>query len=330
MPVPGWTTSMPALRTGTAYSATGQATWVYPFTYAAEGRYTIHVEAVDNVGHRESAGPFLHVIADGKPPGARDGLSADHPVPQREWALDRATRRIAYDAEIQSDAIYMGSGVDPASLVLSIQAEDGTQLVQQRVDYDGYSWSTTVELPSSMGDPTGAYSVNLRAVDMVGNSSDAHAGLRLDVAQVTAAIDPASQVIDYVTKPMTPTGAITGSMGLGAVEGAFVPIEQTAALSETTLISVWMSPPARSGSRTLPCIRTQLIASHRAQAIRAPCLPVLAWPGVVLSPASPGGSTPASTSTAAPCCRRLTMPASISRRMPALRYRHGSRPQPPA
>ncbi len=150
---------------GTAYSATGQATWTYPLSYGAEGTYTLQSRAVDNVDFVGPLSPAISIHADGTPPDPY--ILTEQAVPVRNingrWTVNVDGQ--ASDPALNDGQGTPGSGVDPSSLRLFIHAQDGTPVVEQPVTLSGVNWATTVELPSAIGDPSGLYSMTLRAAD---------------------------------------------------------------------------------------------------------------------------------------------------------------------
>jgi hypothetical protein len=175
-------------------TAIGKETWTHPFSYL-EGHHTIQTVAVDNVGFMEAGGPTVRVIADGTPPQIT--VPAQQLIPQRNlagrWTIDLAGA--ISDPPVNDGQISPGSGVNPASVLVSILTNEGSQVVQPAV-LAGSGWSAVIEFPAAIGDPTGAYTVTARAADNVGNQGEASGSLRLDVARVTATISQASAVCD--------------------------------------------------------------------------------------------------------------------------------------
>jgi hypothetical protein len=230
---------------GVIYPATGKSTWTFPFVYGAEGLYTIRSRATDNVGFVENAGPAIGVIVDSSPPVAT--LAGSAQIAQRSasgrWAF-------AVDGQIGDPASggANGSGVDPASLRIIVQAADGAEIVEQPASVVGSAWSALIEFPSATEDPAGVYTVTLQAADNVGNQGQVRASVRLATSKVTSEIDPASQVVDFITgsaasraarmadASVTLSGQITSSLGIAAVEAAFVPIQATTALSDVVMM----------------------------------------------------------------------------------------------
>ncbi len=233
---------------GATTRAVGKSTWTAPFTYSAEGHYTLESMAVDNVDQTEVGGPQITVIVDGKAPVT--ALADQTITPQLNgdgrWSFD-LTGQIT-DPTVSDGTTSPGSGVDRDSLLLILQSADGSEAVNQIATLSGDTWSATVALPSGLGDPTGAYTATLKAADMVGNATQVQAKIHLALAKVTSQIDPASQVVDFVTGPAAATssrmavaspalsGKLTSTVALTKVEGAFVPIDQTLSFSDTVML----------------------------------------------------------------------------------------------
>ena len=258
--------------------ATGKETWTYPFSYL-EGHHTIQAIAVDNVGFMEAGGPVIQVIADGTPPQIT--VPAQQLIPQRNidgrWTINLAGE--ISDPPVNDGLISPGSGVNPTSVLVSILTNEGSQVVQP-ADLAGSGWSAVIEFPAATGDPTGAYTVTVRAADNVGNQGEASGALRLDVARVTATISQASAVCDTLIKPGLMTGVITGSMGLKAVDAAFLTIDQTTVLSETALIlpldepagEVWFEDATlqRNAAHCVPSFQTDPGPLRSARSLSTP------------------------------------------------------------
>lgn len=233
------------LVNGTPARADGQSTWTFPFVYGAEGHYTLQSRAVDNVGFVESNGPQVTLIVDSTPPVtalANQQLTAKRSESGR-WAFP-------VGGSISDPAIGAspGSGVDRNSLQVIVQKENGEEVAVQPAQLSGANWSSLVEFPSATADPSGLYTVTLRYADSVGNRGEVKAGVRLDVPRAGAGIDPASQVIDFITGPtaassarmkeatVSLSGEVESALGISAVEGAFVPIGATTVLSDAVMI----------------------------------------------------------------------------------------------
>ncbi len=233
------------LVNGTPSRASGQSTWTFPFVYGAEGSYTIQSRAVDNVGFVENSGPQVTILVDSTPPTT--SLADQRLVARRSMA---GRWSFSLDGQISDPAVggASGSGVNPDSLQVVVQSPDGQEQIVQSATLNGANWSAQLEFPSSTGDPTGDYSVTLSFADTVGNRGEVRANLRLDVAKAEGEIDPASQVVDFITGPaaassartadkaLTFTGQVTSTLGLDSVEGAFIPIEATTVLSDAVMI----------------------------------------------------------------------------------------------
>ncbi len=116
---------------GVTQRAEGQATWTAPFTYAAEGHYTLQSMAVDKVGFVETNSPTLTIIVDGKPPVAT--LAGQDLTPQQSaigrWSVPLSGQ--ISDPDVNDGTVSPGSGVDRNSLLVILQSEDGQEVVNQ-------------------------------------------------------------------------------------------------------------------------------------------------------------------------------------------------------
>jgi len=233
------------LVNGTPYSATGQATWTFPFVYGAEGAYTIQARATDKVGYTQNGGAIISIVVDSTPPTASlDGLEQIARRNQEgRWSF-------TLDGQIiePGSGSANGSGIDPASLRLIVQNQDGSTLTEQPASFSGVNWSGDVIFPSATGDPSGVYTVTLQFADNVGNRGQVRGGLHVNVASAVAEIAPASQVVDFITgstaarsarmtdQSVTFRGQVTSTLGIAKVEAAFIPIQAATVLSDSVLI----------------------------------------------------------------------------------------------
>ena len=101
-------------------------------------------------------------------------VPAQQLIPQRNlagrWTIDLAGA--ISDPPVNDGLISPGSGVNPTSVLVSILTNEGSQIVQPAV-LAGSGWSAVIEFPTATGDPTGAYTVTVRAADNVGNQGEA-------------------------------------------------------------------------------------------------------------------------------------------------------------
>ncbi|MBP8293278.1 MAG: hypothetical protein KAX65_10925, partial [Caldilineaceae bacterium] len=216
--------------------ATGAATWAYNLA-VAEGSYALQSRATDVAGNVETPGSGLTVIADAAPPAVTLGaLPATAITPTHngagQWFV--ALSGAASDPNV---GILPGSGVVSDSVEVRLVAHAGDDSAQgagwQPATLSGATWTIDYLFADALVDPTGVYTVAVRAADHVGNrtADDAATGtLRLDGVAPRAALRDAAR--DIVTDTVTIGGVITdtGPAGVKQVEIAYVPLEAIAAL----------------------------------------------------------------------------------------------------
>jgi hypothetical protein len=217
--------------------ANGAATWSYPLT-VGEGAYLIQTRATDIAGNAETPGPGLTVVGDATAPTvAINALSTTPLTPTRDangiWSV--ALSGTASDGA--PIGIPRSAGLDPASVQVRLQGRDGVSIGNgwQTVALSASTWTISYTFPTGLTDPTGVYTVSVRAADNVGNATlddGATAVLRLDATGPEAALSEADSARQIITETLTLSGVITetGLAGLDALEIAFTPIEQIAAL----------------------------------------------------------------------------------------------------
>ncbi len=166
--------------------ATGAATWAYNLA-VAEGSYALQSRATDVAGNVETPGSGLTVIADAAPPAVTlDALPATAITPTHngagQWFV--ALSGAASDPNI---GILPGSGVVSDSVEVRLVAHAGDDSAQgagwQPATLSGATWTIDYLFADALVDPTGVYTVAVRAADHVGNrtADDAATGtLRLD------------------------------------------------------------------------------------------------------------------------------------------------------
>jgi hypothetical protein len=217
--------------------ANGAATWSYPLT-VGEGTYLIQTRATDIAGNAETPGPGLTVVGDATAPTvAINALSTTPLTPTRDangiWSV--ALSGTASDGA--PVGIPRSAGLDPATVQVRLQGRDGVSIGNgwQTVALNASAWTISYTFPPGLTDPTGVYTVSVRAADAVGNATSddgATAVLRLDATGPEAALSEADSARQIITETLTLSGTITetGLAGLDALEIAFTPIEQVAAL----------------------------------------------------------------------------------------------------
>ncbi len=240
------------LVNGVPTSATGSATWLYNIGLT-EGRHSLQSVATDLVGWVETNPQTIYIIADGGPPVLSVLPQQLIPVRNRNGRWPVRLTGTLFDPPVGALTLFEGSGINPASIKVGVRNANGLELLSSPGVIGGDGWQAEVELPASMADPTGIFSVTVSAADNVGNIGTRTGTLRLDVPSVVAKLSAASRGRDYLSSQPALTnccavpatnagnqaslsGTISSTMGLGALEGAFFSIEQTSALSDAVLI----------------------------------------------------------------------------------------------
>jgi Ca2+-binding RTX toxin-like protein len=221
--------------------ASGAGTWAYNLA-VAEGGYAVQTRATDAAGNVEAPGAGITLIADATPPQlALTGLAATPIRPTRN-AADQWTVTLSGSASDPSAGGWPGSGVQPGSVEVLLRGQGGAAQGNgwQTAALDGSDWTITYAFDASLADPTGAYTVLVRAVDTVGNHSadDAATGtLLLDAAGPTVALSTIDATRQVISDTLTIGGVISDTAnipasvaGVDKLEIAFTPVEQIAAL----------------------------------------------------------------------------------------------------
>ncbi|MCB0072377.1 MAG: hypothetical protein KDE20_12995, partial [Caldilineaceae bacterium] len=218
--------------------ANGAASWAYNLA-VTEGRYTIQSRATDVAGNVETPGAAIAVIADATPPNVALTTPGAAPVaPGRDgnggWFVT-----LGGTAQDPQSGGQPGSGVQPESLQVLLVAQPDDDTAQgngwQEATLSGGSWTLDYRFAEGLIDPSGVYTVFVRAADRVGNrtADDVAMGtLQLDGAGPVATLNVADAARAIITDTITISGVITdtGPAGVQQVEVSFVPLEQIAAL----------------------------------------------------------------------------------------------------
>lgn len=210
--------------------ADGAASWSFPLQ-VTEGTYTIRTRATDSGGNVETPGAGMTVGADATPPMVTLDTLPDTPIVPTRGAESQWTITLGGTA---SDT----SGVPPGAVEVLLQAHAGLGPLNtwQPATLNGSNWTVDYLFPPDLADPTGTYTVTVRAVDNVGNrtADDAGSGtLHLDGTGPVATLSPADATRQVITETVTIGGLITDTAsiaGLDTLEIAFTPVEQIAAL----------------------------------------------------------------------------------------------------
>jgi hypothetical protein len=209
--------------------ATGTESWAFPLQ-VSEGFYRINARGTDQAGNPGST--FTTFLVDATPPQVTlDAIPAAPRVPTRNAA---GLWIVTLSGTVQDPAISdnPGSGVAPGAVEVRLQAQMPTEQngQWQTATVDGNQWTITYTLPAEVADPTGSYTVNVRAADNVNNrtaDTAATGTLRLDSSGPTATLSATDGQRRVITETITISGVISDTVaGVDKVEVAFTPIEQ--------------------------------------------------------------------------------------------------------
>ena len=211
--------------------ATGTESWAFPLQ-VTEGAYRINARGTDRAGNTGvTAGTF---IADATPPQVTlDPIPTAPRVPTRN---DAGLWTVTLSGTVQDPAIgdKPGSGVDPDSVAVRLEAQMPTEQngQWQTATLDGNKWTINYTLPAEVADPTGVYTVSVRAADNVENRSADNVAtgvLRLDSSGPNAALSAVDGQRQVISETITIGGVISDTLaGIDKLDVAFTPIEQVA------------------------------------------------------------------------------------------------------
>jgi hypothetical protein len=232
-----------SINNGAWEQAAGAETWAYNLA-VAEGAYTVRSRAVDAVGNEETPGAGITFIADGTPPVLTIQAMGATPIVPGRTATGDWSVTLTGTAGDPAAGDRPGSGVDPTSVEVLLQGKDGVVLGNgwQPATLNGSNWNIAYLLPGAL-EPTGVYSVSVRAADLVGGINSAGANrtsdsaataiLQLDAAGPDAALSAEDVARQLITGALTIGGTVTdtnSTAGIDTLEIAFTPVEQIAAL----------------------------------------------------------------------------------------------------
>ncbi|NJK82171.1 MAG: hypothetical protein HC914_20885, partial [Chloroflexaceae bacterium] len=255
-----------SLSGGPFEAATGAEAWSYALALT-EGVHQLRSRAIDVVGHVGNPSAPRTFLVDGTPPQVTFDAPADPigAVQNRvgDWLIDLSGS--ATDPTIDGSP---GSGVQLVEVLLEAQTSgvEGNAWQPASLGRDG-NWNIVYEMPKGMQDPTGTYTVSVRALDHVGNRTtrdavratlgvDTHAPeVHLETVNDISIVDPSlyiengAVVTDTLnavfrdTRTLSTTARVAGlvtdtlarSAGIASVEAAWVPLEQVAVLNDTVL-----------------------------------------------------------------------------------------------
>ncbi len=211
----------------------GADSWAYELT-VTDGDVNLQLRATDAVGN---VGPIesLTLQADARVPTVNiAALPATAILPTRDGANLWTTRLTGTATDQNSTGTTIGF---PTKVEVLLQGQETAQgNGWQRATQAGGTWTIDYAFADGLADPTGTYTVNVRAEDSVGNrtaDNTATATLRLDAAGPVAALSTGDASRAVISDMVTLSGVVTdtGTSGVTAVEAAFVNIEAIAALS---------------------------------------------------------------------------------------------------
>ncbi|MCB0159886.1 MAG: hypothetical protein KDD83_17265, partial [Caldilineaceae bacterium] len=218
--------------------ANGAAAWAYNLA-VTEGRTTIQSRATDVAGNVETPGAGIAVIADATPPNVALTTPGAAPVALDRDGNDQWFVTLGGTAQDPPSGGQPGSGVRPDSVLVRLVGQPGGDSAQgngwQAATLNGSNWVLDYRFAEGLIDPSGVYTVFVRAADQVGNRAvdDVAIGtLQLDGAGPEATLSVADAARTIMTDTITISGLITdtGPAGVQQVEVSFVPLEQIAAL----------------------------------------------------------------------------------------------------
>ena len=242
---------------GAAYQpVNGSATWAYNLT-ANEGTYWLQTRATDVAGNVEVPATGIIITADATPPQViLDAVPVAPFLPTKnaagQWEITLSGS--AVDAPIGA---LPGSGVRQDSVEVRLQGRDSDSLGNgwQPATLIGNAWTIHYTFADGQLDPTGSYSVSVRAIDTIGNATSdvaATASLALDVIGPSAALSEADANRAVFSDTVTLSGVIsdTGLAGIDQLQIAFTPVGRIAALpndissdqADALLNRVWLTP----------------------------------------------------------------------------------------
>jgi Ca2+-binding RTX toxin-like protein len=213
--------------------AGGAATWAFNLP-ASPGAHTIHTRATDIAGNVETPGQPLTVLVDDAPPQLAIAAPAAPSVPVR----DAAGHWRVHLAGTASDPAP-ASGVISATVLLQSHDANAPSGGWQPASLQSSDWAIDYALPAGIPDPSGTYTVTMRAADAAGNATPDTVltrALQLDSDAPIGALSVHDSTTAVFTQTATLTGLVTDTNGLSGLDVTFVPIKQVVALSGTVLL----------------------------------------------------------------------------------------------
>ncbi|HMN28078.1 MAG TPA: Ig-like domain-containing protein, partial [Caldilineaceae bacterium] len=222
-----------SVNAGPWQAASGAESWAYNLNLA-EGGYSIRVRAIDAVGNVGNASSALSVVADAAPPVVT--LNAIPAAPRLPTRNANGQWQTTLNGAVSD--LFSGIPADGVEVLLQGQG-DALGNGWQNASHNGNDWNIAYLFAPGLPDPTGAYTVSVRAVDTVGNRTAGNIAtgiLRLDAPGPGAALSGADSTPQVISETLTIRGLITETgpsgqvAGLDKLEIAFVSVEAIAAL----------------------------------------------------------------------------------------------------
>jgi Ca2+-binding RTX toxin-like protein len=216
--------------------ASGAASWAFSLS-ATPGLHSIQTRATDVAGNVET-------------PAAPLALQIDDTPPQLAIAVDRAPTVPTRAADGRWRVHVAGSATDPAgtsdvasaAVLLQSHNPDAPSSGWQAAAFQGAFWSVDYALPAGLPDPSGTYTLTVRADDLAGNSAQLSNTLQLDAAGPVASLSTRDSTTAIFTHTAALTGLVSDTTGLASADVAFVPLQQVLALSGTMLLLPFDEP----------------------------------------------------------------------------------------
>lgn len=227
--------------------ADGRETWTFPLP-VDDGLFLVQTRATDSAGNLETPGPGVTVRADGFAPRINFlDVPAAPFVPARTASGQWVVRVGGFIDDPQvglfggNGEIRAGSGLVLDSIQVRVRrADDGASINSWEpvtVAPNG-QWSAPYLLPADVADPTGAYTVELRASDAIGNVAESQSSLVLDAAAPQVALSAEDSARAVITGTVELSGVISdvnSPVGIDSLEAGFAPIDQVVPLSDAVL-----------------------------------------------------------------------------------------------
>ena len=225
---------------GAWQEADGAETWTYRLALSdgGDGSYTIESRAIDAVGNVGPTSAAKNVTVDATPPAFTLGA-----VPATPVQITQAAESDPWTIALSGTASDASSGLADIGVEVRLNGVDNVDAGNdwQPATINGGTWNIAYALYTNIGDPTGAYTIDVRATDRVGNRAvaAATATYQVDISGPEASLTFADATRDVISDTLTINGVITetGTSGLNLLEIAFTPIEDVASLPADSTIS---------------------------------------------------------------------------------------------